>query len=78
MNDVQSRIANALRSQGKEIDIPISEALPCPYPGHLGRMFQGVEQLYEHHITDYDHRQWKRYDELKEKSMLREAALKLR
>ncbi|KAF1357737.1 hypothetical protein EJ07DRAFT_127523 [Lizonia empirigonia] len=28
--------------------------LPCPYPGHEGRVFQGIEQLLNHARTDHD------------------------
>ncbi|KAH7076133.1 hypothetical protein FB567DRAFT_608774 [Paraphoma chrysanthemicola] len=48
--DIQSKFVNALRTQKTEI--PLSGALPCPF-GHHGRMFQSVEQLYDHAKTEH-------------------------
>ncbi|KAH3956211.1 hypothetical protein HBH51_248110 [Parastagonospora nodorum] len=50
--DIQSKFVNALRTQGKA-DYPLSGALPCPYPGHHGRMFQDIDQLYDHASDDH-------------------------
>lgn len=50
--DIQSKFVNALRTQGKA-DYPLSGALPCPYPGHHGRMFQDINQLFDHALDDH-------------------------
>jgi hypothetical protein len=79
--NIQSKFVNALRTQGNETHIPFSGALPCPYQGHHGRMFQDIDQLYDHAIHDGDHEDWKHYKKLKKEQaipMLLEAALKLR
>ncbi|KAL5119298.1 hypothetical protein ACEQ8H_002785 [Pleosporales sp. CAS-2024a] len=44
---IQSKFVNALRTQAKA-EYSLSGALPCPFPGHHGRMFQGVDQLLDH------------------------------
>ena len=73
---LQSRFVNALRTQGKA-EYPISSALPCPYPGHQGRIFQTVDQLFDHakaeHTSDIEG-----IDPRQAREQLKEAALKLR
>lgn len=49
---IQSKFVNALRTQGKA-EVPLTGALPCPYPGHHGRMFQSIDQLYDHAKTEH-------------------------
>jgi hypothetical protein len=74
--DIQSKFVNALRTQGKA-EYPLSGALPCPYPGHHGRMFQSVDQLHDHAKAEH----WKEianYKPGQAKEKLRDAALKLR
>jgi hypothetical protein len=48
--DIESKFVDALRSQGKA-EYPLSGALPCPYPGHHGRTFQSVDQVYDYAKT---------------------------
>jgi hypothetical protein len=74
--DIQSKFVNALRTQGKA-EIPFSGALPCPYAGHNGRMFQSVEQLYDHAKTEHA-LQLASFKPGQARERLREAALKLR
>jgi hypothetical protein len=74
--DIQSKFVNALRTQGKA-EFPISGALPCPYPGHHGRMFQNIEQLYDH-ATDEHSKEIKNIEPEQVKETLKKAALKLR
>jgi hypothetical protein len=45
--DIHSKFVHALRTQSKA-ELPLSGALPCPFPGHDGRMFQSRDQLYDH------------------------------
>jgi hypothetical protein len=81
MADIQRKFVDALHPQKKEIDIPISRALPCPYTGHGGRMFQDIKQLYHHVIYEDDHKDWEHYKELEEEhvqQILLKAALKSR
>jgi hypothetical protein len=52
MDDMQSRFINALRTQPK-MESPLDLSLPCPYPGHAGRMFLDIDQLYNH--ASYEH-----------------------
>ena len=46
--DIHSRWVTALRTQAKTADAPHTDALPCPYCGHSGRIFQSVDQLFSH------------------------------
>jgi hypothetical protein len=74
--DIQSKFVNALRTQGKA-EYPISGALPCPYAGHHGRMFQSVEQLFAHAKAEHDG-QIEGLNPDQAKEMLKKAALRLR
>jgi hypothetical protein len=75
-NVLQSKFANALRTQGKA-EYPLSGALPCPYPGHHGRMFQSVDQLYDHAKAEHAS-QIATFKPSQARERLRDAALKLR
>jgi hypothetical protein len=70
-----STFADALRTQNKA-EWPLSGAVPCPYPGHHGRMFQNVDALYDHakaeHATEIAG-----FSSSEARDMLRDAALKL-
>lgn len=46
--DIHSRWVNALRTQAKTADAPPTDALPCPYCHHSGRIFQTLDQLFSH------------------------------
>jgi hypothetical protein len=74
--DIQSKFVNALRTQGKA-EYPISGALPCPYAGHHGRMFQSIAQLYDH-ATDEHREEVENLEPDQAKEMLKKAALRLR
>jgi hypothetical protein len=74
--DIQSRFVNALRTQGKA-EYPISGALPCPYAGHHGRMFQNVDQLFDHAKAEHDE-ETESLTPDQAKEMLKKAALRLR
>jgi hypothetical protein len=74
--DIQSKFVNALRTQGKA-ELPVSGALPCPYPGHHGRMFQNINQLYAHAKSEHLI-QLEGLDPDQAKETLKQAALKLR
>jgi hypothetical protein len=67
--------ADALRIQSKA-EWPLSGAVPCPYPGHHGRMFPNVDSLYDHakveHATEIAG-----FPSSETREMLRDAALKL-
>jgi hypothetical protein len=47
----QFTFVNNLRTQGK-FEYQSGDALPCPYPGHHGRMFQSLDQLYDHAVNE--------------------------
>jgi hypothetical protein len=50
---IQSKFVNALRTQAKT-DYPLTGTLTCPYSsGCQGRIFQNLEQLYNHAKTDH-------------------------
>lgn len=74
--DIQSKFVNALRTQGKA-EYTLSGALPCPYPGHHGRIFQSVSQLYDH-ATDEHREEVENLEEVQAREMLKKAALQLR
>ncbi|KAH8704679.1 hypothetical protein GQ44DRAFT_629914 [Phaeosphaeriaceae sp. PMI808] len=74
--DIQSKFVKALRTQGKA-EYPLSGALPCPYPGHHGRMFQSVDQLYDHAKTEHA-AQIANLKPAQAREKLKDAALKLR
>jgi hypothetical protein len=46
--DIQSRFVNALRTQAKTAETTQSNPLPCPYCTHQGRIFQNIDQLFNH------------------------------
>ncbi|CAO2651489.1 Nn.00g040590.m01.CDS01 [Neocucurbitaria sp. VM-36] len=73
---VQSRFVHALRTQGKA-EYPLTSALPCPYPGHHGRIFQTVDQLFDHAKTEH-HSEIANLEPRQARAQLKEAALKLR
>ena len=72
----QFRFVNTLRTQGKA-EYPVSSALPCPYPGHHGRMFQSVEQLFAHAKAEHSS-DMAGVEPHQACAQLKEAALKLR
>ena len=72
----QFRFVNTLRTQGKA-EYPASSALPCPYPGHHGRMFQTVDQLLDHAKAEHS-ADIAGMEPLQVRAHLKEAALKLR
>ncbi|KAH8698017.1 hypothetical protein GQ44DRAFT_779325 [Phaeosphaeriaceae sp. PMI808] len=74
--DIQSKFVKALRTQGKA-EYSLSRALPCPYPGHHGRMFQSVNQLYNHAKTEHA-AQIASLEPAQAREKLKNAALKLR
>jgi hypothetical protein len=51
--DLEARYVEALRTQPKSADAPLSDALPCPYCSHQGRIFQTVDQLFAHAKVDH-------------------------
>ncbi|KAF2715133.1 hypothetical protein K504DRAFT_367840 [Pleomassaria siparia CBS 279.74] len=51
--DIQARFVNALRTQAKTTDATSSDALPCPYCNHSGRIFQTTDQLFSHARTEH-------------------------
>jgi hypothetical protein len=75
-NVLQSKFANALRTQGKA-EYTLSGALPCPYSDHDGRMFQSVDQLYDHAKAEHA-LQIAIFKPGQARESLRDAALKLR
>jgi hypothetical protein len=73
---IQSKFVNALRTQGKAAELPLTGAIPCPY-GHHGRMFQSLDQLYDHTKAEHAHQ----IEGLKPKDareQLRDAVLRFR
>lgn len=74
--DIQSKFVHALRTQGKA-EYSLSGALPCPYPGHHGRIFQSVDQLY-HHAKAEHAAQLANLKPSQAREKLRDEALKLR
>jgi hypothetical protein len=75
-NVLQSKFANALRTQSNA-EYPLSVALPCPYPGHPGRMFQSIDQLYDHAKAEHAS-EIITLKPSQARGRLRDAALKLR
>jgi hypothetical protein len=75
-NVLQSKFANALRTQGKA-EYTLSGALPCPYPGHHGRIFQSVDQLYDHAKAEHASK-IAEFKPSQARERLKDAALKLR
>jgi hypothetical protein len=73
---VQSRFINALRTQGKADPALTGGALQCPYPGHHGRMFQSLDQLFDH--AKAEHASQLHKEPRQARAQLKEAALKLR
>ena len=73
---VQSRFVHALRTQGKA-EYPLTSALPCPYPGHHGRIFQSVDQLFDHAKAEHKS-EIAALEPRQARAQLKEAALKLR
>jgi hypothetical protein len=74
--DIQSKFVNALRTQAKA-EYPLSAALPCPFPGDHGRIFQSVDQLYDHAKSAHAS-EMAAFKPGQARDKLREAALKLR
>ena len=73
---VQSKFVNALRTQRKS-EPPLSGAIPCPYPGHHGRIFLNIDQLYDHARTEHA-RQIEGLKPKQAREYLKEEVLKLR
>jgi hypothetical protein len=74
--DIHSKYISVLRNQAKA-EYPLSGALPCPYPGHHGRMFQSVDQLYDHAKAEHA-AQLANFKPSQAREKLRDAALELR
>jgi hypothetical protein len=74
--DIHSKFVNALRTQGKA-EYSLSGALPCPFPGHHGRIFQSADQLYDHAKTEHASELLK-FNPEQARDQVRDAALKLR
>ncbi|KAJ4286340.1 hypothetical protein N0V90_013374 [Kalmusia sp. IMI 367209] len=73
--DVHARFVNALRTQAKAL--PPSDALPCPYCSHQGRIFQNLDQLFSHAKTDHAHL-LQDIDQSRARSRVKEDALKVK
>jgi hypothetical protein len=76
--DINMRLkyVKALETQsGTEVLSP--GALPCPYAGHNVRMFQSVDELYDHAKTEHA-LQLASFEPWQARERLRDAALKLR
>jgi hypothetical protein len=74
--DIHSRWVHALRTQKAESPT-LTGALPCPYPGHNGRMFLSLDQLYDHAKTEHaPHFEGLRASQARDK--LKDAVLALR
>lgn len=74
--DLQSKFLHALRTQGKA-EYPLAGALPCPYPGHGGRIFQSIDQLHDHAKAEHA-AQLANLKPSQVREKLRDEALKLR
>ena len=48
-----TRWANALRTQAKTTEAPPTDAMLCPYCNHEGRIFQSIDQLFNHVNADH-------------------------
>jgi hypothetical protein len=73
--DIHSKFVHALRTQGKT-EWSLNGALPCPY-GHHGRMFQSLDQLYDHAKTEHE----SQFTDLKPsqiREQLKDAVIRLR
>jgi hypothetical protein len=73
---LHSKFVNALRTQGKS-EPPLSGAIPCPYPGHHGRIFLTIDQLYDHARTEHA-RQIEGFKPKQAREYLKGEVLKLR
>lgn len=51
--DSHSRYVSALRRQTKTAEPPPSDAFPCPYCIHQGRIFQTDDQLFDHAAVEH-------------------------
>ncbi|KAF2030790.1 hypothetical protein EK21DRAFT_100265 [Setomelanomma holmii] len=73
---IQSKFVNALRTQGKS-ESQLPDVITCPYPGHHGRIFQNIDQLYDHMRTEHA-RQIENLKPKQAREFLRDELLKLR
>jgi hypothetical protein len=73
--DIHSKFVHALRTQGKT-EWPLNGALPCPY-GHPGRMFQSLDQLYDHAKTEHES-QFSGFKPSQIRDQLKDAVIRLR
>ncbi|KAF2270250.1 hypothetical protein CC78DRAFT_196553 [Lojkania enalia] len=51
--DIHARYVNTLRTQAKTTDTQRSDSFPCPYCAHQGRIFQNLDQLFDHVNIDH-------------------------
>ncbi|KAF2791200.1 hypothetical protein K505DRAFT_249485 [Melanomma pulvis-pyrius CBS 109.77] len=51
--DLQARWVNALRTQAKTAEATPPGTLPCPYCSHQGRIFQNLDQLFDHATVEH-------------------------
>ena len=67
---------NALRTQAKTADALPSDAFPCPYCSHQGRIFQNLDQLYDHAKIEHTS-SLKTKDVVRARAQLKEESLKV-
>jgi hypothetical protein len=75
----RSKFVYALRTQvGTQgnTEWPLNDALPCPY-GHHGRMFQNLDQLYDHAKTEHES-QFSGFKPSQIREQLKDAVIRLR
>lgn len=74
--DTEFRYVNVLRNQGNKPEA-LSGALPCPFPGHQGRIFQHINQLVDHAKTEHSS-EIEGLEPRQARAFLKEAASRLR
>lgn len=74
--DIHSRYVAALRTQAKTAEAATTDAWPCPYCSHHGRIFQTADQLFSHATVEHAP-VVQAMDPAQARAQVREAALKL-
>ncbi|KAF1961918.1 hypothetical protein CC80DRAFT_199924 [Byssothecium circinans] len=75
--DIHSKWVTALRTQAKTAEAPPTDALPCPYCPHQGRIFQDIGQLYSHAQVEHASR-FESMTPEQARAQLQDAALRIK
>ena len=74
--DPSSRYVLTLQTQAKTAEALPADALPCPYCTHRGRIFQHIDQLYDHALVDHSSR-FHALEPAQARAHLQDAALRM-